>query len=47
MPGIMYGLPKTHKQNILLHPIISSIGRFSYKTTKYLSKLLSPLAVNI
>ena len=44
--GIMYGLPKTHKQNIPLRPIISSIGTFSYKTAKYSSKLLSPLALN-
>ena len=30
-PGIMYDLPKIHKQSI------SSIGTFSYKTAKYLS----------
>ena len=29
-----------------MRPIISSIGTFSYKTAKYLSKLLSPLVVN-
>ena len=45
-PGIMCDKPKTHKQNILLRPIISSFGKFSHKTAKYLSKLLSPLAVN-
>ena len=45
-PGIMYGLPKTHKQNVPLRPIISSIGTFSYKTAKYLAKILSPLAQN-
>ena len=28
-PGIMYGLPKTHKQNVPLRPIISSICTFS------------------
>ena len=43
-PGIMYGLPKTHKQNVPLRPIISSIGTFSYKTAKYLAQILSPLA---
>ena len=42
----MYGLPKTHKQNVSLRPIISSIGTFSYKTAKYLAKILSPLAQN-
>ena len=30
-PSIMHGLPKIHMQNILLRPIISSIGIFSYK----------------
>ena len=45
-PGIMYGLPKTHKQNVPLRPIIISIGTFSYKTAKYLAKILSPLAQN-
>ena len=45
--GIMYGLPKIHKQNIRLRPIISSFGTFSYKTAKYLSKIFSPLAQNV
>ena len=45
-PGITYGLPKTHKQNVPLRPIISSIGTFSYKIAKYLAKILSPLAQN-
>ena len=31
---------------MILRPIISSIGTFSYKTAKYLSKPLCPLAVN-
>ena len=43
-PGII--LLKTHKQNVPLRPIISSIGTFSYKTAKYLAKILSPLAQN-
>ena len=42
----MYGLAKTHKQNVPLRPIISSIGTFSSKTAKYLAKILSPLAQN-
>ena len=46
-PVIMYGLPKIHKQNIPLRPIISPIGTFSSKTAKYLSKILSPLAQNV
>ena len=38
-PGIMYGLSQIHKQNISLRSILSSVGTFSYKTDKYLSKI--------
>ena len=37
-----YGLPKTHKDNIPLRPIISSIGSFTYNISKWLANLLSP-----
>ena len=39
----LYGLIKTHKPNNPVRPIISSIGSISYKLSKYLVKLLSPL----
>ena len=39
----MYGVVKTHKQNNPLRPIISSVGTITYKLSRYLAKLLSPL----
>ena len=43
----MYGLVKTHKDGFPLRPIISSVGSVSYKLSKYLVKILSPLLGNI
>lgn len=43
----MYGLIKTHKPNNPVRPIISSVGSCSYKLSKYLVNLLSPLLGNI
>ena len=37
-----YGLPKTHKDGIPLRPIISSVGSFTYKMSKWLAGILSP-----
>ncbi|XP_037787664.1 uncharacterized protein LOC119583265 [Penaeus monodon] len=45
-PGLLYGLPKVHKPNIPLRPIISSIGTFNYNTAKFLVPILSPLTSN-
>nr|XP_027220817.1 uncharacterized protein LOC113813080 [Penaeus vannamei] len=45
-PGMLYGLPKVHKPNILLRPIISSIGTFNYNTAKFLVPIISPLTTN-
>ncbi len=39
----MYGLPKIHKDNVLLRPIISTIGSATYDLAKYLAKIISPL----
>jgi len=41
--GVMYGLPKIHKENIPVRPIISAIGTYNYKTAKYLVEILTPL----
>ena len=38
-----YGLPKIHKKEIPLRPIVSSIGNITYNTAKYLTQILSPL----
>ena len=45
-PGILYGLPKIHKPNNPLRPIISTIGTFSYKLAKYLVPIVDPLTRN-
>ena len=38
-----YGLPKIHKEGMLLRPIVSSIGAVTYSTSKELSRILKPL----
>ena len=45
-PGIMYGLPKVHKPNFPLTPMISAIGTHSYKLAKFFVPLLSPFSTN-
>ena len=39
----LYGLVKTHKQGNPMRPIISSVGSITYKLSKFLVKILSPL----
>ena len=43
----LYGLVKTHKPNNPIRPIISSTGSVTYKLSKWLVKILSPLVGNI
>ena len=45
-PGILYGLPKIHKENVPIRPILSSIKTPAYKMSKYLVPLISPWAKN-
>ena len=45
-PGIMYGLPKIHKQNIPMRPILSANNTVSYDLSKYITPLLSHLTTN-
>ena len=35
-----YGLPKIHKNNIPMHPIVSACGTATYKTAKFITKIL-------
>ena len=42
-PPKFYGLPKIHKKNIPLMPIVSSIGSVSYGVAKELFKIIKPL----
>ena len=43
-PPRIYGLPKIHKPHIPLRPIVSCIGAPSYKLSKYIASVISPLA---
>jgi hypothetical protein len=44
--GIMYGLPKIHKKNVPLRPILSTIGTANYCLSKFLVSLLTPFVNN-
>ena len=35
-----YGLPKIHKNNMLMHPIVSVSGTATYNTAKFITKIL-------
>ena len=41
-----YGLPKIHKKNIPLRPIVSSIGSVTYRVAKELARIIKPLMGN-
>ena len=40
---VMYGLPKIHKANLPMRPILSMIGAFNHKFAQHMCKLLEPL----
>ena len=42
-PPKIYGLPKIHKQNRPLRPIVSSINSSTYNLAKMIIKILNPL----
>ncbi|XP_046841017.1 uncharacterized protein LOC124435112 [Xenia sp. Carnegie-2017] len=44
--GILYCLPKIHKCNIPLRPILSSINHYSYKLAKFFIPLLKPFTIS-
>ena len=43
MPPLFYGLPKVHKAEVPLRPIVSTIGSVTYPLAKHLARLLGPL----
>ena len=45
-PPQIYGLPKIHKENTPLRPIVAAIGSPTYRLAKELAHILSPLAGN-
>lgn len=44
--GVLYGLPKIHKFNNPIRPILSTIGTFNYNLTKFVVPIIQPLTVN-
>ena len=42
----LYGLPKTHKKELAMRPILSVTGTYNYKLAKWLDEKLKPLSVN-
>ena len=40
LPARFYGLPKIHKANCPMHPIVSACGTSTYNLAKYLAKIL-------
>ena len=45
-PGVMYGLPKVHKDNTPLRPILSANNTSNYKIAKFIVPLLQPFTTN-
>ena len=42
----LYGLPKTHKANLSMRPILSATGTYIFNLAKWLEEKLKPLSVN-
>ena len=42
----LYGLPKTHKKNLSMRPILSATGTYNYNLVKWLEEKLKTLSVN-
>ncbi|KAL9967396.1 hypothetical protein ACROYT_G025613 [Oculina patagonica] len=45
-PPRIYGLPKIHKADVPLRPIVSCVNTFTYDLSAYLANILSPLTGN-
>ena len=45
-PPRIYGLPKIHKANVPLRPIVSCVNTFAYDLSAFLANILSPLTGN-
>ena len=43
--GVMYGLPKIHKNPVKLRPIISACGTYNYKLAKHLDNILKDVCL--
>jgi hypothetical protein len=45
-PGILYGLPKIHKQSVPLRPVLAAYNTAPFKLSKWLVKILTPFSIN-
>ena len=45
-PGVLFGLPKVHKEGVPLRPILSSIGTCGYNIAKFFVPYLEKLTTN-
>ena len=45
--GVMYGLPKVHKDNCPMRPVCSAVGTSTYQLSKYVAEVIKPAASNI
>ncbi|CAF3806187.1 unnamed protein product [Rotaria sordida] len=46
VPARLYGLPKVHKDNVPLRPIVSCIKSYNYKLGKFLANIIKPIRVS-
>ena len=42
----LYGLPKTHKEQLAMRPILSATDTYNYSLAKWLDEKLKPLSLN-
>ena len=42
----LYGLPKTHKPALAMHPILSATDTYNFKLAKWLDEKLKPISIN-
>ena len=42
-PGVLYGLPKVHKDGVPMRPILSALNTFNYNLSKYLVPIIEPV----
>ena len=43
IPARLYGLPKVHKENVPLRPIVSCIQSYNYRLGKFLADIIKPI----
>ncbi|CAF4174541.1 unnamed protein product, partial [Adineta steineri] len=43
IPARLYGLPKVHKANVPLRPIVSCIQSYNYRLGKFLAEIIKPI----